>query len=95
MRERGLTLSQSWLSQCGGAVPLSTGVDGQRLVLRRALVLRDHAAVPGLTVHVTHRPPLATRPRALQGQEGKGQSAWFTGSSGVLSCVRPAAQSNM
>ncbi len=40
-------------------VSLPTGVDGQRLVLRRALVLRNHATLRSLTVHMTHHLPLA------------------------------------
>lgn len=43
-------------------VSLPTGVDGQRLFLRRALVLRNHATLWSLTVHMTHRLPLAARP---------------------------------
>lgn len=47
-------------------VPLSTRVDGERLVLQRTLVLGDHAALGGLTVNVTYHLGLTAGPRALQ-----------------------------
>lgn len=50
----------------GGTVPLTTGVDGQWLVLRGTLVLRNHATLRRLAVHMTHHLTLAARPRALQ-----------------------------
>lgn len=40
-------------------VSLPTGVAGQRLVLRGALVLRNHATLRSLTVHMTYHLPLA------------------------------------
>lgn len=57
----------------GGAVPLATGVDGQRLVLRGTLVLRNHATLWRLAVHMAHHLTLAARPRALQ----QGGSNWI------------------
>lgn len=52
-------------------VSLPTGVDGQRLVLRRALALRNHATLRSLTVHMTHHLPMAAQPRALQQRGSK------------------------
>lgn len=46
-------------------VPLPTGVECQRLVLGGTLVLRNHATLRCLAVHVTHHLALAARPRAL------------------------------
>lgn len=69
-----------------GAVSLPTGVDGQRLVLRGALVLRNHATLGRLTVHVTHHLPLATRPRALQQQGSKVKAGRFA----IAAFLRPS-----
>lgn len=44
----------------GSAVPSPAGVDSQRFVLNRTLVVGNDAALWSLTVHVTHHLSLAT-----------------------------------
>lgn len=56
------------------AVPLPAGLHGQRLVLRGALVLRNHPAVRSFTVHVTNHLPMAAGTGALQRTWVKGHT---------------------